>query len=142
MHFLSSDAKIEHPPRRTVLDMVRRHLMLGRLAVSLTLVFAIVIAEGSVSSTCVLSNTPNQKACASPCCATKPCCATSGKRDTESVPPFTTSISSQQSFVACAPAVADVQVAPRPATERSYFALADVQRHSPETLALICIRLI
>lgn len=120
----------------------RKQLMLSRIAVSLTLVLAVLIAESSVSSTCVLPNAPNQKTCASPCCATKPCCATSGRSNTESKPPFATSTSSQQSFVACAPAVADVQVAPPPATDRSHFPIAGVQWHSSETLALLCIRLI
>ena len=116
--------------------------MLGRIAVSLTLVLAILIAESSASATCVLVNTRNQKVCVSPCCATKPCCATSKKRDTESVPPFTASTSPQQSFVASLPAIAHVQVAPPPASDRSPFPIADVQRHSLETLALLCIRLI
>jgi hypothetical protein len=116
--------------------------MLGRIAVSLTLVVAILIAESSASSTCVLMNAPNEKGCVSPCCATKPCCATSGKRDTESVPPFTASPSPQQSFVASLPALAQVQVAPPPATDKSPFLVADVQWHSLETLALLCIRLI
>src|SRR5262245_11087637 len=98
--------------------------MLGRIAISLTLVVAILIAEASVSSTCALPNAPKQKACASPCCATKQCCATSGKRSTESVPPFTASTSSQQSLVASGPASADVQVPPPTATDRSYFAIA------------------
>jgi hypothetical protein len=124
------------------LRCAREQLMLGRIVVSLTLVVAIIIAEGSVSSTCVLLNAPNQKVCASPCCATKPCCATSGKRNTESVPPFTTSTSSQQSFVAFTPAASDLQVAPPAATDRSHFPVADVHWHSPETLALLCIRLI
>src|SRR5262245_7271722 len=115
--------------------------MLGRIAVSLILLVAIVFAESSVSSTCALANTPRQKACASPCCATKPCCATSEKRDTESAPPFTTSTSFQQSFVASTPTVANVQVTP-PAIDRSGFPVANVQRHPPETLALLCIRLI
>ena len=35
--------------------------MLGRIAVSLTLLVAILIAETSVSSTCVLLNAPHQK---------------------------------------------------------------------------------
>jgi hypothetical protein len=116
--------------------------MLGRIAVSLTLLVAIIFAESSVSSTCALANTPRQKACASPCCATKPCCATSAKRDTESVPPFARSTSLQQSFVAFTPAASDVQVAPPPAIDRSHFPAVDVQWHSPETLALLCIRLI
>src|SRR4029453_9771494 len=104
--------------------------MLGRIAVSLTLVAAMLFAEGSGSSTCVLLSAPNQKACASPCCATKPCCATSQKRDTESIPPFTASTSSQQSLVAWTPAVADVQVTP-PAIDRSHFPVSDVQWHAP-----------
>jgi hypothetical protein len=122
--------------------MLESHLMLGRIAVSLTLVLAIIIAEASVSSTCVLLNAPNQKACASPCCPTKPCCTTSGKRNTESMPPFATSTYAQQSFVASTPAVSNIQVAPPPATDKSHFAVADVHWHSPETLALLCIRLI
>src|SRR5262245_23241356 len=116
--------------------------MLGRIAVSLTLVAAIIFAEISVSSTCALPNAPNQKACASPCCATKPCCATSEKRDTESVPPFATSTSLQQNFVAFTPAASSVQVAQPPTIDRSHFPVADIQWHSPETLALLCIRLI
>src|SRR6516225_8826371 len=116
--------------------------MLGRIAVSLTLVLAIAIAETSVSSRCALVNAANQKACTSPCCATKPCCATSGKRNSESVPPFTTSTSPQQSFVASPPAVSDVQLSPPPLIDRSYFRAADVQWHSPERLAVLCIRLI
>src|SRR4030095_6030558 len=115
--------------------------MLDRITVSLTLVVAILIAESSASSTCGLVNSPNQKACVSPCCATKPCCATSQKRDTESIPLFTASTSSPQNLVAWTPAVADVQVTP-PAIDRSHFPVADVQWHSPETLALLCIRLI
>ena len=115
--------------------------MLGRIAVPLTLVAGILFAEASVSSTCVLLNASKQKACVSPCCATKPCCATSEKRDTESVPPFTASTSAQQSFIAWIPAVADVRVTP-PAINRSHFPVADVQAHSPATLAFLCIRLI
>src|SRR6476661_3304136 len=132
---------IERPPRRRVSDVLEKRLMLGRIAVSLTLVAAILFAGRSVSSPCVLLSPPNQKACASPCCGTKRCCATSEKRDTESVPLVTTSSSSQQSFVASTPAVADVQVVP-PAINRSHFPVADVQWHSPATLALLCIRLI
>src|SRR5262245_14671740 len=115
--------------------------MLSRIAVSLTLLVAIIFAETSVSSTCAVLNTPTQKACASPCCATKPCCATSQKRDSESVPPFTISTSFQQSFVASTLTVVDVHVAP-PVIDRSSFSVADVQWHSPEALALLCIRLI
>src|SRR5262245_12166095 len=142
MHSLSFE-----PENRTLastdgLRHGKKQLMLNRLVVSLTLVAAIVIAQGSVSSTCALSNAPDQKACASPCCATKPCCATSGKRNTESLPPFTTSASFQQSFVASAPAVSDVLVVPPAATCRSHLAVAGVQWHPPETLALLCIRLI
>src|SRR6516164_7029026 len=101
--------------------------MLGRIVVSLSLVAAIFVVESSVSSTCVVLNAPHEKACASPCCTTKPCCATSGKRNTESVPPFTTSTSPQQSFVASPPAVSDVQLSPPPLIDRSYFRAADVQ---------------
>src|SRR5215510_6875299 len=116
--------------------------MLGRITVSLTLVAAILVAESSASSTCMLPNAPNQKTCASPCCATKPCCAASEKRQTESVPPFTTSTSLQQSFVAFTPAASSVEVTPPSSPGGSHFRVADVQWHSPETLALLCIRLI
>lgn len=124
------------------LRCVTNQLMLGRIAVSLTLVTAMFVAETSASSTCFVPDSPSQKTCAAPCCGTKPCCATSEKRDTQSVPPFTTSTSSQQTFVASTPAVADIQLAPPLAIERSQFLGVDVQWHSPETLALLCIRLI
>jgi hypothetical protein len=140
--FIVPTSENRTPASTESLRRVRKQLMLGRIAVSLTLVAAILFAESSVSSTCLLLSAPNQKACASPCCATKPCCATSQKRDTESVPPFTASTSPQQSFVASLPALAQVQVAPPPATDKSLFLVADVQWHSLETLALLCIRLI
>jgi hypothetical protein len=142
VRLLRYSPKIERRPRRTVLDMLESKAMLGRVALSLTLVAAMVVAETSVSSTCTLPNAPNQKTCASPCCATKPCCATSGKRNGESVPPFTALTSPQQSFVAFTPAASGVQVAPPSATGRPHFSVADVQSHSPETLAFLCIRLI
>jgi hypothetical protein len=142
VRLLCESAKIERRARRRGSDVLEQRLMLGRIAVSLTLVAAILFVEGSVSSTCGLLSAANQKACASPCCGTKPCCAKSEKRDTDSVPPFTTSTSSQQNFVASTPAVVDVQVTPPPAIDRSHFPAADVQWHSPETLALLCIRLI
>jgi hypothetical protein len=116
--------------------------MLGKIAVSLMLVPAILFAEGSASASCALLSAPGQKACASPCCATKPCCATSEKRDAEKVPPFAASASFQSGFVAATPAVADVQVTRPTAIERSHVPAADLLWHSPETLALLCIRLI
>src|SRR5262245_14789449 len=110
--------------------------MLGRIAVSLTLVAAILVADGPDRSTCPFPNAPNQKACASPCCTTKPCCATSEKREAQPVPPFTVSTSVQHSFVASTPAVADVRVSP-PDLYGPHFPVADVQWHSPATLALL-----
>jgi hypothetical protein len=106
------------------------------------LVPAILFADGSASAACALLSAPGQKACASPCCATKPCCATSEKRDVEKVPLFTASASFQSSFVAVTPAIADVQVTRPTATERSHVPVAGVLWQSPETLALLCIRLI
>ncbi len=139
---LSFEPQNRTPASTNGLSHAKKKLMLGRVAVSLTLIVAMVIAGASVSSTCASSNAPNQKACASPCCATKPCCAMSEKPNTESIPPFTTSTSSQQNFIASAPVVSDVPIAPPAATDRLRWPLANVQWHSPETLALLCIRLI
>ena len=138
-HFLCFKEEDRTTASTKGLKRVRSQPMLGRIAVSLMLVVAILIAQRSASATCVFVNAPNQKVCGSPCCATTPCCATSEKRDTGSVP-FTTS-TSQQNFVASTPVVSDVQVPRLSPTERSHFPEADVEWHSPETLALLCIRL-
>jgi hypothetical protein len=142
MHSLSFDHQNRTPASTSGLSHAKKKLMLGRVAVSLTLIVAMAIAQASLTSTCASSNAPSQKACSSPCCATKPCCATSERPNTESIPPFTTSTSSQQSFIASAPIVSDIPIAPPAATDRLHLPLADVQWHSPETLAFLCIRLI
>src|SRR5438477_6892410 len=54
--------------------------MLTRIAFSLTMVAALITAPVYVSArTCIVSDSPVQKACKPGCCANKTCCATSKK---------------------------------------------------------------
>jgi hypothetical protein len=54
--------------------------MLSRVAIALALVVALTTAPFHVSArTCIVSDTPVQKACKPGCCANKTCCVTSNK---------------------------------------------------------------
>jgi len=117
--------------------------MIGRATASLVLVAAMFAAsERSVSATCILASARSQKACAPACCANKSCCQTSQKRAGDPAQPLATTSSQQQNFVALAQLVSSGSVErPRP-REISRFSIAEYSWHSPETLALLCIRLI
>jgi len=116
--------------------------MLSRIVVSLTLVAAIFVAsERSTTASCIRPDTPSHKACASACCAKNPCCETSQKRAHDPVP-FSTTNSLQKDFVALTAGVPTARVALPRAAEILDFDLCEHSRHSPETLALLCIRLI
>ena len=116
--------------------------MFDRVMVSLTLAAVVFVAsERSTTASCILPDTPSHKACASACCAKKPCCETSQKRTQDSVP-FSTTNSLQKNFVALTVSVPSGKVEQPRATEISDFDLSEHSRHSPETLALLCIRLI
>ena len=124
------------------LTHARKQLMLGRVTVSLTLVAAIFVAsERSTTASCIRPDTPSHKACTPACCAKKPCCETSQQRTQDPVP-FATTNSPQKNFVALTAGVPTARVTQPHATEISDFDLSEHSRHSPETLALLCIRLI
>jgi hypothetical protein len=118
--------------------------MFSRTTVSLALVAMLLVAsERSASSACVLVSAPGQKACApAACCANKSCCHTSQKRTGEPAEPLATAGSNQQNLVALAPLISKTSVDQLRAKEIPMFSIADNFRHSPETLALLCIRLI
>ena len=116
--------------------------MFSRVIVSLALVAAIFVAsERSTTASCLFPNSPSHKLCA-PCCAKKACCQTSNKRTPEPVQPLSTTSSLQKNFVALTAVVPTGKVEQPRATEISDFSLAEHSRHSPEPLALLCIRLI
>jgi hypothetical protein len=117
--------------------------MFGRLTVSLALVATLIVASARATSlACVLVNVPSHKACASACCANKSCCQTSPKRTGESTQPLAAVGSNQQNLVALAPLISSGSADQLRATEIPGFSIAKISWHSPETLALLCIRLI
>jgi hypothetical protein len=117
--------------------------MLGRITISLALVAAIFVAsEGSTMASCNLPYTPNHKSCGSPCCMKQPCCETSQNRTQDPVQPFSTANSLQKTFVALTSIVSTGKIEQPRASEISSFSVVEHLWHSPETLALLCIRLI
>jgi hypothetical protein len=96
----------------------------------------------SVPASCVLVNAPSQKACAPAHCANRLCCETSQQRTGAPIQPPATSSSDQGNFVALTALSATGDFQLPAATEISDFSLAGGFRHSPETLAFLCIRLI
>jgi len=117
--------------------------MLNRIMISVAVAATLIAAPVSVSArSCILSNSPGEKACQSDCCANKTCCATSPKNTAPASQPLAKSASGQQN-IATFPAMAAVAVLNQPATIESHiFCSAALCAHSPPTLALICIRLI
>lgn len=117
--------------------------MFGRITVSLAL-FAVMFTASarSTSATCILVNSPSQKACAPACCKNKSCCETSRKRTGDPVQPFSARNSLQKDFVVLMAVVPTGKVEQPRASEISGFSFAERLGHSPPTLALLCIRLI
>jgi hypothetical protein len=71
--------------------------MLGRIAISVALVAAVAAAPIRMSArTCIVSDTPSQKACQPGCCANKTCCATSSKHTGPVSPPLAKSQSAPE----------------------------------------------
>jgi len=117
--------------------------MFSRMMVPLVLVAAIAVAaESSVSSTCTWLGGPTHKLCVSPCCEKKPCCQTSQKCAGEPRQPFSTTTSLQKNLVALGAVLSSGKIEQPSAREISNFSFAERSRHSPEMLALFCIRLI
>jgi hypothetical protein len=117
--------------------------MFGKVIVSLALVGAMLVAsEQSVSAICILVSSPTQKACAFVCCASKSCCHASQKKTGQPTQPLATTGFVQKDVGVLAPLVSNA-IADQP-RGREIFGLSFSEhfRHSPEPLALLCIRLI
>lgn len=141
--FLPNEPYQSRFSRRAVLFMLRKQLMLSRIAISLALVAAFFVAsEGPASSACIFVNASIQKACASACGANKCCCQTSQNRTGSRTQPLATTSSHQKNFIALTAFVPKGTVNQLHASERSGFSIAEHSWHSPPTLALLCIRLI
>src|ERR1700731_2697690 len=77
--------------------------MLSRIAIALALVVALTTAPFHVSArTCILSDSPVQKACKPGCCANKSCCATSKKNSAPISQPLAKNGSAPELNAACA----------------------------------------
>ena len=143
VRFLFLPVKNRTPASTRGLNRARKQSMVSRITISLALVAAIfVVSEGSTMASCNLPYAQNQKSCASPCCVKHPCCETSQKRTQDPVQPFSTANAVQKNFVALTAIVPSGKVEQPRASEISSFSLVEHLRHSPETLALLCIRLI
>jgi hypothetical protein len=116
--------------------------MIVRLAFTFLFAASVVLAPMQMSArTCILRDSPVQKACLPNCCANKTCCATSQKTTAPPVQPLTKSGSDQQN-IATLPSTVAIAILDEPATELSVFSSVSRSAHSPPPLALICIRLI
>jgi len=117
--------------------------MFGRITLSLALIAALFIAsERALAVTCVLPGTSTHKACPFACCAKKACCETLPKRAADPVQPLSTTNVLQKNFVALTAIIPTGKVEQPRAAKISGFSLAEHSRHYPETLALLCVRLI
>src|SRR6516165_3942340 len=117
--------------------------MFGRVIGSLALVAAMLVAsEQSVPATCALVNSSSQMTCAPACCANKSCCHASQQKTGQPTQPLATTGSVQKDVGVLAPLVSNA-IADQP-RGREIFGLSFSEhfRHSPEPLALLCIRLI
>jgi hypothetical protein len=94
------------------------------------------------AASCILANTPGEKACAPGCCANKACCQTSQKNTAPPVQPVAKSSSDQQNIAAFPSTVVVAVLDQAATTESSVFSRLEWTAHSPAPLALICIRLI
>jgi hypothetical protein len=121
----------------------RKQLMFSRVTVSLAVIAAMLVAtERSATASCILVNSPSQKACAVPCCANKVCCETSKNRAGEPTQPLSTANSLQNNVIALAATVPTGKIVLPRAVEIYTSFESEQSWHSPETLALLCIRLI
>src|SRR4029450_3737949 len=84
----------------------RKQLMFSRVTVSLAVIAGMLGAtEGSATASCILVNSPSQKACAAPCCANKVCCETSKNRAGEPPQPLSAAEWVEKNILALARAV-------------------------------------
>jgi hypothetical protein len=112
------------------------------MIVSLVLLAGVAITPMRLpAASCILNNTPSEKACNPGCCANKTCCETSSKNTAPPVQPLAKSGSDHQNIATYPPTVAIVVLSYTTA-ESPVFSSAEFISHSPAPLALICIRLI
>jgi len=120
----------------------KRNSMLNRIATSLVTAVALVATPFHASArTCIVTDSPIQKACQPGCCANKTCCATSPKNTAPVSQPLAKSGSDQQN-VAVLPSQRALALLRPGAIASSFFSCEDSAAHSPPRLALTCIRLI
>ena len=75
--------------------------MLGKATVAIAIVAALLSATPRLdATTCMLTNTPGEKACQADCCYNKVCCDTSHQRTGAPVQPLAKSTLDQQTFAA------------------------------------------
>src|SRR5207253_5225580 len=125
------------------LTCVIRTTVLSRIILSIATAAALFTAPaGLTARSCILSSSPEQKACQSSCCANKSCCAVSSENKSTPSQPLAKADSGYKlnaSWVALATAVSPSQEV---GSQQCLFLNAASDTHSPPTLALICIRLI
>jgi hypothetical protein len=117
--------------------------MTGKIAAGAVVAIALVIAPVRLpAASCILSNSPSEKACMPGCCANKTCCKSSQKNTSPPVQPLVKAGSGLQNIVNL-PSTAVVLMLPQTAANQPpVFSSAEWTAHSPAPLALICIRLI
>jgi hypothetical protein len=113
--------------------------MLSRIMISVATAVALTAGPiGSAAQSCILVNTPSQKACQARCCGNMTCCVTSSKNTAPSSQPLAKSGSSSETNTIFAPAEFAV-VLYQPSEHRSvvgaYLAIAAL---SPRRLSLLC----
>jgi hypothetical protein len=127
--------------RPAALLMLWSSVNVSKIGISVAVGFALFAATIRLPATpCFVTNTPSPKTCEPDCCANKTCCLTSHERTGPAGQPFTKSPSDQQNIAAVAPQNGIALPAER-APEPRNISSAEA-KHSPPTLALICIRLI
>lgn len=117
-------------------------VMLSKIMASLTIGLALVAAPVRLpAATCIVANTPGEKACSPGCCANKACCETSLNHTGPPAQPLAKSGLDQQNVSPIA-AISAVALLTPVATESHVFSSTEGRAHSPPPLALFCIRLI
>jgi len=116
--------------------------MLSRIIISLATAAALFTAPvGLTARSCILSSSPEQKACQSSCCANKTCCATSPKNTAPPSQPLAKADSGQQLSAICFAAALPLSSREVGAEQFRFHAAAPLA-NSPPRLALLCTFLI
>lgn len=109
---------------------------------SIVVLVALVIVPLRVSArTCIIYDTPSQKACQMDCCANKTCCATSHKNTAPTSQPLAKSGSAHELAATCPPVSAAVHlIASHP--QQVVQLCPGHSPDSPPQLAVLCTFLI